>query len=692
MPDRWQTYGIEFRGGLISNLSPLQHGVAAPGSARVMNNYEPSTQGGYRRIEGFTKYNTNEVTGEGNVLGVVLYNDTAVVARGQSAGNPRLYSASKGSGSWTDLSAEVATAVVNGAVSSNTNVAVDGNSGTIEVGDTVTGTGISGTVLVSTVTDQNNIVLDTAVSLSDDVALTFTKPVLTAGANAEKVRFAKYNFDGTDKLFIVDGVGYPFVLSGTAASGLTQLSTPTDIQGAGFVVAFKNHIFVANGQNVVYSAPYSDSDFTDGSGGGIINIGATVTDLIVFREQLIIFAEDRILRLVGSSQLDFQLQPIADDIGCVEPDTAQEISGDIIFLGPDGLRTVAATERNQDFELASVSKPIQKQIVQLTSQNSSFASVVIREKSQYRIFGFRGSVAAGTSKGIIGTQLQSEQGVGLNWAETTGIKAFVADSTYTGTTETILFANNDGYVYLMESGNNFDGDSITSTFSTPYFPISDARLRKTIYKATIYTETQGTLDLSLNLKYDLSEEGVIEPDTLQLENTSDVSGVFIFGEPNVQFADGAKINNGGGYSTGASSMVVDLMSLDSTSSPTLASGDTFQIITSSASSANFKKTYTLSSTPTITGDATVSPSTATTTLAFTPTLAADVSDNDSIIFTSVGGVDNTSVFSGESLKSIFDSQTLGSGFTVSLQFSSTDTNPPYSLDSAVLEYGQYGRR
>ena len=31
MPDRWQTYPIEFRGGLISNLSPLQHGSAAPG-------------------------------------------------------------------------------------------------------------------------------------------------------------------------------------------------------------------------------------------------------------------------------------------------------------------------------------------------------------------------------------------------------------------------------------------------------------------------------------------------------------------------------------------------------------------------------------------------------------------------------------------------------------------------------------
>ena len=53
MPDRWQTYPIEFRGGLISNLSPLQHGSAAPGSARNLINFEASTEGGYRRIEGF---------------------------------------------------------------------------------------------------------------------------------------------------------------------------------------------------------------------------------------------------------------------------------------------------------------------------------------------------------------------------------------------------------------------------------------------------------------------------------------------------------------------------------------------------------------------------------------------------------------------------------------------------------------
>ena len=67
MPDRWQTYPLEFAGGLISNLSPLQHGITAPGSARNLINFEPSTDGGYRRIEGFEKYNSNTVTGQNNL-------------------------------------------------------------------------------------------------------------------------------------------------------------------------------------------------------------------------------------------------------------------------------------------------------------------------------------------------------------------------------------------------------------------------------------------------------------------------------------------------------------------------------------------------------------------------------------------------------------------------------------------------
>ena len=59
--EAWQTFPIEFKGGLITNLSPLQQGINAPGSARVLRNFEPSIQGGYRRIVGFDKYDSNTI-------------------------------------------------------------------------------------------------------------------------------------------------------------------------------------------------------------------------------------------------------------------------------------------------------------------------------------------------------------------------------------------------------------------------------------------------------------------------------------------------------------------------------------------------------------------------------------------------------------------------------------------------------
>lgn len=65
------------------------------------------------------------------------------------------------------------TADVNGAVSASTSVIVDNvQGGTLTVGQRVRGTGISGVVTIATVNSQTSIVLDTAVTLADDAALT----------------------------------------------------------------------------------------------------------------------------------------------------------------------------------------------------------------------------------------------------------------------------------------------------------------------------------------------------------------------------------------------------------------------------------------------------------------------------------------------------------------------------------------
>ena len=97
-------------------------------------------------------------------------------------------------------------AIVNGAVTSNANVVVDGNVGTIEVGMAVSGSGIGAGVTVQTVTDQNNIVLSSAVTLADNVRLTFTRTDVlgdTGGAKTHALTEAEmpshhHKTDGTD--------------------------------------------------------------------------------------------------------------------------------------------------------------------------------------------------------------------------------------------------------------------------------------------------------------------------------------------------------------------------------------------------------------------------------------------------------------------------------------------------------------
>tara|TARA_R100001086_G_scaffold228822_1_gene148455 strand:+ start:524 stop:2497 length:1974 start_codon:yes stop_codon:yes gene_type:complete len=657
MPDRWQTYPIEFEGGLITNLSPLQHGLKAPGSARVLRNYEPSVEGGYRRIKGFDKYDSNivppygapvvhggsqsgttliignihktpeagdtlTITGVSGtytiassgvsydatnnratltlttsldsspanaaavtfvttttshlINGIASWEDSVIVSR-----NDDLFRTT-GSG-YTHINVpSYGTVLVNGASQTGTSLVVDGLSAAPQAGDVFK---IAGVDLVYTVTADATVssggatlAINPALASSpaDDAAITFLS---TSRDGTVKVRSARYNFSGTEKIVLVDGANAPANYDTTTFTVLD--AAPSDAVGATHVAVFKNHLFFAKGSNIAFTAPFSDSDFSAASGGGVINSGNAITGLIVFREQLIIFSERRISRLVGNSVSDFQLQPITMDVGCTQTDTIQEVGGDVFFVGPDGIRSVGSTAKIGDFDLATISKPIQAEVTNFVNRNTSFSSIVIREKSQYRLFGFNANITRDAAQGILGTQTQQ----GINWAELRGIRAHVADSNYNGSTELIVFAHNDGYVYQLESANTFDGANVPATFSTPFMPINDPRVRKTFYRMFLYTDPQGSVALDVALKYDFEEEGIIQPAEINFNNTSGSDAIALYGDAT--------------FGTG---------------------------------------TY------------------------------------------------------GGTVKRLFDSQTVGSGFVVSLVFTSESTNAPYSLDALTLEYGTYGRR
>ena len=659
MVDRWQTYPVEFRGGLITNLSPLQQGVNAPGSARILRNFEPSIEGGYRRIEGYDKYDSNLIppygapvvhggsqTGTtlviGNIhttpedgdtltisgvtgtytiasagvtfdgtnnratltlttsldsspanaasvtftsttsnylaLGVASWEDQAIVAK-----NDDVFSTT-GSG-YTHINVpNYGTVLVDGGSQTGTSLIVDGLTSAPQAGDVFK---IAGVDLVYTVTADATVTSGSATltidpaldsSPADDAALTFLS---TSREGAVKTRFAKYNLTGTEKVAIVDGTNAPALYDGSTFTVLN--SAPTDVIGATHVVEFKKALFFGKGTTLTFTSPYADDSFSVANGSGTIDVGGVITGLFVFRQQLIIFTERHIQQLLGNTVADFNLQPITEDIGCIEGDTIQEIGGDIIFLGPDGLRLLSATERIGDFGLAAISKPIQKNMTNFIAANTSYTSTIIREKSQYRLLGYNNNIKQENAQGIIATQFAEQGGSGTGFAETRGIRAYVADSNYNATTEVVFFANDDGYLYQMESGNSFDGSNIQTTFATPHLPIQDPRVRKTFYKLFLYTDPQGSVNFDVSLKLDFDGQDVIQPAPISFANTTGVVGF---------------------YGTG---------------------------------------TY-------------------------------------------------GTISYGSKLQKLFEGQVIGSGFAVSFQFTSDNSDPPFSLDALTVEYGINDRR
>tara|TARA_R100001509_G_scaffold96134_2_gene55943 strand:+ start:2390 stop:4915 length:2526 start_codon:yes stop_codon:yes gene_type:complete len=424
----------------------------------------------------------------------------------------------------------------------------------IKSGMFVTGTGISGTVKVASLTNQNSIVLDSAQSISDNTVLTFgtfhstqlnktlyfhgtgtdwTHIGTSSSTNTLKCRFASFNFTQEDKTIFVDSKSFPIIYnaSGNTTVSLTS-SNSSDVQGAENVVVFKNHAFYSKGSKIFFTAPNTVDDFATGNGAGTINVGHDVTGMIGFREQLIIFTTDTIKKLVGSTSSDFKLEPITDRIGCINPDSIQEFGGDVAYLSPDGIRLLSATDRIGDLALDIASDPIYKDANEFISQTDVFCSVLVRGKSQYRLFAYIPSVQAASASGLIATKFIAQGGSGIAWSTTKGLKVNVADSTYSGATETIMFGNDDGFCYRMDSGNSFDGSAIESIYESPFMPITDPQIRKTMYKLTLYANPTGTMNVDVNFKIDFdagNDPSVIQPPAITVSSAAAGGGISLFG-------------------------------------------------------------------------------------------------------------------------------------------------------------------
>jgi len=443
---------VSLGGGLILNKDVFS---MSPGEALQLRNFEPDIEGGYKKVLGTTKYNTNicpQVSASTErVVFSAIFNDVVLAGRGGS-----IHRASAGSGSWT-----------------------------------------------STIT--------------------------SLGTPTQNYEHRLFNFDGTDKIIITTGTSNPQILN---TSFSTSVVNATGTSNYKFVEIFKNHLFFAghssNIQEVSFMGPNQTNDFTSNNGGGTIKVDTEIVGLRTFRNSLIIFGKDKIFKLTGTSSANFAVTPITRNIGCTDGRSIQELGGDVIFLAPDGLRTIAGTERIDDTELGTVSKQVQKRINEITTHNIN--SLVIRSKSQYRIFfPTSTSQAEGGARGLLSVIKANPNtgSLGFEYADIKALKVSSTDSDFISDTETIIHGGYDGYVYQQESGNVFTRASsttnISSIYRSPDMTMGDPGIRKNMQKVIWNINPTGTLASSFLLEYDFSDINVAQPEPYTLEATGNIA-------------------------------------------------------------------------------------------------------------------------------------------------------------------------
>ena len=532
MADALQTYVSVCAGGLVTNVDPLTQSNSLSGSAVRLINMEPSLEGGYRRISGYANsYGT--LPGTGKVLGLNVngeVNQGILGCRKPSSGNNYLhwynhyYDVALGSGQGSGFSiGETLTGVV-----SSGDATVIAATGTV-ISKTSDALVVDFGKLPSNIFATGNVITGGTSTATGTVASTPTvkgwQAVSSAGSptmtGVDVVRFERYNWT-EEVLLLTDGINPAAKYNGTTYTQITHANAPNNPQ---FASAFANHLWLAGDPdepfNIYFSSPNADTDFDPANGAGVINIGFTVTQLKAFRNQLYVFGQNQIKRIVGDNYSNFSVENVTNDLGCVAPDTVVEFGGDIIFLGPDGVRPISGTSRIGDVELETVSREIQKTFENYTANEdvTKLKALVIRRKSQFRLF-----FEANTSLSLLAAIRKSSSAQStFEYSQLVGIEATAVASGYVGQFEFVLHGDTTGKVFKQEEGNSFGGSNVLSVYQTPYYFMGDPELRKIFYRIKTFLKSEGSTSISVGIEYNFGDSEIATPPNFELSTAGAAS-------------------------------------------------------------------------------------------------------------------------------------------------------------------------
>ena len=522
--EQLQATEVLCEGGLDLSQTILE---VNPSYAIALINYEPSQTGGYRRISGYSKFSSTIVPGQGKLLGSLVHPAGYVLAARQDASDATKYNIYYGTGTtWTQINPASSTRTGDVTNGSNAIANVLANTTGLMVGQPVAGTGIPAGARLLAVTGANSITIGdvngaalNATATNAGVTLTFGNPL--AYTSGMVLQGHVYNWTGTTKIAIADGVNFVYTWDGTNMRIIYSSGVKTAVS---FVCEHKGYLFVSgyssNRGAIACSAPLDEHTWTTLAGAAEIVVGDTVSGLRPWRDELYIFGKSTIRKLAGTStdifsSTPFTVRDVTDRIGCLEGRTIKEINGDLLFLASDGLRTISGTANIGDTDIGTISRPVQAIASEINPVATPCHAVVINQKTHYRLFYHTAASSNYASTGLLaGVRKFRNNKLDWEFSQLRGIKPACADSGYwtTDGNEYVVHGGYNGYVYRQDSGVDFDGTAITDVYTTVPFELGDRGIRKVIHRITVYVTSESAAPtISMALKYDLNNINVIQP-------------------------------------------------------------------------------------------------------------------------------------------------------------------------------------
>ena len=462
-----QPYTVAVNGGLVSSSNVIDL-LKTPGVAKDLRNFEVSTEGGYRRINGYQKFGTTNATkptgSVTNILGVFPYADGVIATAGTG-----IFFSNDGQ-TWLNIGR-----------------------------DSVSGSGDNYTAFTGRSTLTRTSQGQCQFTLFDGATFDYGQVIISDGANKPYI----FRMEGTGVL--------------TSRTFFAEEITVTGTKGVKYVTTHDKHLIAAgvedNLSTVFYSATLDPTSFS-GTGSGSIVVEDQIEGIRGFRNELFIFCTNSIFKLINiNDSSNIAIVPVTKNVGCLSGYSIQEIGGDLIFLAPDGLRTVAGTARIGDVELGTVSKAIQTLVTELAENINTFVidSVVLREKSQYRLFYTNTSLEQTQQKGIIGTLRPN----GFQWSETRSLEVTAIGSGFdSNNVEQYYHGDTNGFVYQHDTGNNFDGSNILARFETPNYDYGDLGTLKTLHYVRVSASSEGIVEPDIQVRFDYGNTDIPQPPDL----------------------------------------------------------------------------------------------------------------------------------------------------------------------------------